>query len=51
MQVAWVRKIKGDESFEAASLDAVKQFEFRPIMDRGKPISFWLSFLVRFELN
>ena len=51
VQEAWVRKIKGDESFEAATLDAVKQFEFRPIMDRGKPISFWLSFLVRFELN
>ncbi len=51
VQEAWVRKVKGDESFEAATLDAVKQFEFRPIMDRGKPISFWLSFLVRFELN
>lgn len=51
VQEAWVRKIKGDESFEAATLDAVKQFEFRPIMDRGEPISFWLSFLVRFELN
>jgi len=51
VQEAWVRKVKGDESFEAATLDAVRQFEFRPIMDRGKPISFWLSFLVRFELN
>ena len=51
VQEAWVRKIKGDESFETATLDAVKQFEFRPIMDRGDPISFWLSFLVRFELK
>lgn len=51
VQEAWVRKVKGDESFEAVTLDAVKQFEFRPIMDRGRPISFWLSFLVRFELN
>lgn len=51
VQEAWVRKVKGDNSFEAATLDAVKQFEFRPIMDMGKPISFWLSFLVRFELK
>ncbi len=51
VQEAWVRKVKGDESFEAATLDAVKLFEFRPIMDRGRPISFWLSFLVRFELK
>ncbi len=51
VQEAWVSKVKGDKSFEAATLDAVKQFEFRPIMDRGKPVSFWLSFLVRFELK
>ena len=51
VQEAWVRKVKGDKSFETATLDAVKQFEFRPVMDRGRPISFWLSFLVRFELN
>jgi TonB family protein len=51
VQEAWVSKVRGDESFEAATLDAVKQFEFRPILDRGRPISFWLSFLVRFELN
>jgi len=51
VQEAWVRKIRGDECFEEATLDAVKQFEFRPVMDRGNPISFWLSFLVRFKLN
>lgn len=51
VQEVWVRKRKGDLSFEEATLEAVKQFEFRPVMDRGKPISFWLSFLVRFELN
>jgi TonB family protein len=51
VQEAWVRKVRGDESFEGATLDAVKQFEFRPVMNRGKPISFWLTFLVRFELN
>jgi TonB family protein len=51
VQEAWVRKRKGDLSFEEATLEAVRQFEFRPVMDRGKPISFWLSFLVRFELN
>jgi TonB family protein len=51
VQEAWISKVKGDKSFEDATLEAVKQFEFRPIMDRGRPISFWLSFLVRFELN
>jgi TonB family protein len=51
VQEAWVRKVRGDQSFEQATLEAVKQFEFRPIMDRGRPISFWISFLVRFELN
>jgi TonB family protein len=51
VQEAWVRKIRGDASFEEATLDAVRQFEFRPIMERGRPISFWVSFIVRFELN
>jgi len=51
VQEAWVRKVKGDPSFEKATLDAVKQFEFRPMLDRGRPISFWISFLVRFELS
>jgi TonB family protein len=51
VQEAWVRKTRGDVSFEEATLDAVNQFEFRPVMDRGNPIPFWLSFLVRFELN
>jgi TonB family protein len=51
VQEAWVRKVRGDPNFEQATLDAVKEFEFRPILDRGKPISFWISFLVRFELN
>jgi TonB family protein len=51
VQEAWVRKVKGDEGFESATIDAVRQFEFRPVMERGRPISFWISFLVRFELN
>lgn len=48
---AWVRKARGAESFEIASLTAVRQFEFRPIRERGEPIAFWISFLVRFELR
>jgi TonB family protein len=48
---AWIRKVKGTQSFERATLEAVKQFEFKPITDRGNPISFWISFLIRFELN
>jgi protein TonB len=51
VEEAWIRKVKGAHSFETSTLDAVRQFEFKPIKERGKPISFWISFLVRFELN
>lgn len=48
---AWIRKARGAKSFEDSVLEAVRQFEFRPIRDRGEPASFWISFLVRFELT
>ncbi len=47
---AYVRKVIGTESFERASIDAVRQFEFRPIIEDGAPSPFWISFLVRFRL-
>lgn len=51
VQEAWVRKVKGIESFETATVEAVRQFRFKPVRDRGAPSSFWVSFLVRFELD
>ena len=48
---AWVRKVYGIESFEKASLVAVKQFRFKPVMENGEPQSFWVSFLISFRLN
>ncbi|MDD4857814.1 MAG: energy transducer TonB [Candidatus Krumholzibacteria bacterium] len=48
---AYVRSSYGPRSFETASLTAVKQFLFQPVRENGKPISFWVSFLVRFQLR
>ncbi len=48
---AWVRSAYGDESFETAALEAVEQFVFKPAMQQGQPIPFWVSFLIRFELR
>ena len=48
---AYVRSSYGAVSFEASSLSAVKQFLFKPVHERGKPVSFWVSFLVRFQLR
>jgi TonB family protein len=47
----YVRNAYGPRSFETASLDAVKQFLFKPVRLGDKPISFWVSFLVRFQLR
>ena len=51
VQEAYVRKARGGRSFETATLEAVKMFEFRPVMERSEPVPFWVSFLVRFQLN
>jgi TonB family protein len=50
VQEAWVRKVRGIEAFERSTVEAVRQFVFRPVRERGAPSSFWVSFLVRFEL-
>lgn len=47
----YVRKVFGMESFKKSSLDAVRQFTFKPVMEDGKPRSFWISFLISFRLN
>ncbi len=46
---AWVRSAYGDESFEIASLKAVRRFLFKPITENGSPIPFWVSFLITFK--
>jgi len=48
---AYVRSSYGSRSFEDASVNAVRQFLFRPVREKGKPISFWASFFVRFQLH
>ncbi len=47
---AYVRKVFGIKSFEKASIDAVRQFVFKPVIEDGVPSSFWISFLIRFRL-
>jgi TonB family protein len=47
----YVRSAAGPQSFETATLTAVRQFLFKPVRVGGKPISFWVSFLVRFQLR
>jgi protein TonB len=51
VQEAYVRKVKGIEAFETSTVEAVRQFVFKPVRDRGAPSSFWVSFVVRFELG
>jgi len=51
VEEVWVRSASGPRSFEASALDAVKQFLFKPVSVNGKPVSFWVSFLVRFQLK
>ncbi len=48
---AYVRSSYGPRSFEDSSISAVRQFLFRPVFEGGKAVSFWVSFLVRFELR
>jgi TonB family protein len=48
---AYVRSSYGPRSFEASSLAAVRQFLFKSVREGGRPVSFWVSFLVRFQLR
>jgi TonB family protein len=51
VESVWVRTAYGDKSFEESAVDAVEQFLFKPAKEAGKPIPFWVSFLIRFELK
>ena len=46
---AYVRSAWGDVSFEESALAAVRQFLFRPVSENGRPVPFWISFLVNFK--
>jgi TonB family protein len=48
---AYVRSSYGPYSFESSSLAAVKQFLFKPVVEGGRPVPFWVSFLVKFQLR
>jgi len=48
---AYARSSFGPRSFEESSLDAVRQFLFKPVVEKDRAISFWVSFLVRYELR
>jgi len=47
---AWVMTASGSRNFETASLDAVRQFRFKPPIVDGKPSSMWISFQIRFRI-
>lgn len=47
---AWILAALGPKSFEEASLEAVRQFRFRPPIRDGRPIPMWIRFQVRFRL-
>jgi TonB family protein len=47
----YVRSSYGRRSFEESALGALRQFLFKPVMERERAISFWVSFLVRYELR
>jgi protein TonB len=47
---AWVLVADGPRSFEEASLEAVRQFIFKPPTQQGKPVPMWIRFQIRFRL-
>jgi TonB family protein len=47
---AWVMVATGSRNFETASLEAVRQFRFKPPIVDGKPSSMWISFQIRFRI-
>lgn len=46
----WVLASLGPKSFELASLEAIRQFRFKPPMANGEPTQMWIRFQVKFRL-
>lgn len=47
---AWILAATGPRSFERASLDAARQFRFKPPVVDGKPSEMWIRFQIRFRI-
>jgi TonB family protein len=47
---AWVLVANGPRSFEIASLDAIRQFRFKPPIVEGRPSEMWIRFQIRFRI-
>ena len=50
-RVKQVQVLKGEEIFRQAAIDAVMKFVFSPAMQNDKPVSVWMSQVIRFDLN
>jgi TonB family protein len=47
---AWVLVATGSRNFEQATLDAVRQFRFKPPIVQGNPAPMWIRFEIRFRI-
>ena len=47
---AWVLLATGSRNFEQATLDAVRQFRFKPPIVEGNPAPMWIRFEIRFRI-
>jgi len=47
----WVLLASGPRSFETASLDAAREFRFKPPIVDGKPTQMWIRFQIRFRIS
>lgn len=50
VEKATILSALGPKSFQAASLDAVRQFVFQPPVRAGKPTSMWIKFRIKFRI-
>jgi len=50
VDAAWVLIATGSRNFEQATLDAVRQFRFKPPTVEGTPSSMWIRFEIRFRI-
>lgn len=50
-RVKEVQILKGEEIFRQSAIDAVMQFQFTAAMQNDKPVSVWMSQVIRFDLN
>jgi TonB family protein len=50
VEAAWVLTANGPQSFESVSLDAIRQFRFKPPIVEGRPSEMWIRFQFRFRI-